>query len=506
MASSPFLDIPESQWIISNAHAFAVWDGFPVSPGHVLVVTRRFVTTWFDADQKEQAAVLELVNAVKKHLDATLPQKPDGYNVGFNAGEAAGQTVMHLHVHVIPRYAGDVVDPRGGVRYVIPGKANYLRGPSSAVDTSESSAKEDSLQLSTGYPDSPLWEQLSWRITGARSVDVLASFVQRSGLDVIESALFEGLQNDAHIRLLVSDYLYISDPRALARLCGWCDSAREDEIAGTLAARLIEVDKLPFEPESFHPKSWYIADDQGDLLSVGSSNLSRPALETGIEWNLLSTKPGPCGVHAQFVAAFERLWNLASPLTPALVDQYAANAKQYRASKFIPEAVDIREILTPRAWQVRAMEALQRIRDAGYRRALVAVATGMGKTWLAAFDAEQVLIVAHRAHILAQAEAALSQVLDPEFGAARTAWYIGPRSDLEGELAVASIQKLSRPEGLERLSAERAIGQKYFRRTDRPSRMLGIVRQEQNWLTTGMRDLALECALARIATGKTPAP
>lgn len=87
MASSPFLDIPESQWIISNAHALAVWDRFPVSPGHVLVVTRRLVTTWFDA------------------------------------GEAAGQTVMHLHIHVIPRFAGDVDDPRGGVRWIIPPKA-----------------------------------------------------------------------------------------------------------------------------------------------------------------------------------------------------------------------------------------------------------------------------------------------------------------------------------------------------------------------------------------------
>jgi diadenosine tetraphosphate (Ap4A) HIT family hydrolase len=118
MARSPLLDIPESQWIVSNALAFAVWDRFPVSPGHVLVVARRLVTSWFDAESQEQAAVLELVNAVKKHLDATLAPKPDGYNVGFNAGEAAGQTVMHLHMHVIPRYAGDVEDPRGGVRYV----------------------------------------------------------------------------------------------------------------------------------------------------------------------------------------------------------------------------------------------------------------------------------------------------------------------------------------------------------------------------------------------------
>lgn len=469
MADSPFLDVPESHWIVSNAYAFAIWDCFPVSPGHVLVVTRRLVTTWFDADPPEQAAVLELVNAVKKHLDATLAPKPDGYNVGFNAGEAAGQTVMHLHVHVIPRYTGDVDDPRGGVRFVIPDKANYLRAPSSDVSRCvlrrSGPSASDSLQLSTGHPDSPLWDQLSWRIAGARSVDLLASFVQLSGLDVIESSLFDALQNNAHIRLLVSDYLYISDPQALARLCGWCDSASEDALPGTLATRLIEIDKLPSQPASFHPKSWYVADDQGGLLSVGSSNLSRPALETGIEWNLLSTSPEQSGLHAQFMAAFDRLWELGSPLTPELVDQYAAGSKRYRAANFVPESIDIREPLAPRIWQKRALEALQRIRDAGCRRALVAVATGMGKTWLAAFDARQVghqrqrrprvLIVAHRAHILAQAEAALSQVLDPEFGGVRTAWYIGTRSDIQSELVVASIQKLSRPEGLERLSVER---------------------------------------------------
>ncbi len=103
----------------------------------------------------------------------------------------------------------------------------------------------------------------------------------------------------------------------------------------------------------------------------------------------------------------------------------------------MPEAADSREILSPRPWQIEALESLKRIREAGYRRALVAVATGMGKTWLAAFDALQVgnqlqrrprvLIVAHRAHILAQAEAAVSQVLDPAFGVAKTAWYIGQR-------------------------------------------------------------------------------
>ena len=125
--SSPFLERPASEHVARNALAFAIRDAFPVSPGHTLVVPFRLVPTFFDATPEEQAAVIELVRVVKDQLDALDP-RPDAYNVGFNAGLAAGQTVMHLHVHVIPRYAGDVPDPRGGVRYVIPAKANYLLG------------------------------------------------------------------------------------------------------------------------------------------------------------------------------------------------------------------------------------------------------------------------------------------------------------------------------------------------------------------------------------------
>jgi diadenosine tetraphosphate (Ap4A) HIT family hydrolase len=124
---SVFLDKPESDWVAANALAFAIRDGFPVSPGHTLIVPRREVPTWFDASRDEQRAILELIETVKLQLDQEF--SPDGYNVGFNAGEAAGQTVMHLHVHVIPRYRGDVDDPRGGIRHVMPSKAAYWNDP-----------------------------------------------------------------------------------------------------------------------------------------------------------------------------------------------------------------------------------------------------------------------------------------------------------------------------------------------------------------------------------------
>jgi len=123
-AMSPFLAIPEEQWVASNELAFAIRDGFPVSKGHTLIITRRVVPTWAEATPDERVAVIELAEQVRRALEAEL--QPDGFNIGVNIGEAAGQTVMHLHVHVIPRWFGDVENPRGGVRHVIPDKADYF--------------------------------------------------------------------------------------------------------------------------------------------------------------------------------------------------------------------------------------------------------------------------------------------------------------------------------------------------------------------------------------------
>jgi diadenosine tetraphosphate (Ap4A) HIT family hydrolase len=121
---SPFLAVPASKWLAANDSAFVIADRFPVSPGHALVIPRRVIGTWWEATAAERADILALIDEVKDRLDAELG--PDGYNVGFNSGAAAGQTVGHLHIHVIPRYRGDVPDPRGGVRHVLPGRGNYL--------------------------------------------------------------------------------------------------------------------------------------------------------------------------------------------------------------------------------------------------------------------------------------------------------------------------------------------------------------------------------------------
>lgn len=121
---SPFLGVDESEYLASNALAFAIFDAHPASPGHVLIVPRRVIGSWFDASTEEQGAALCLLREVKRILDERY--RPGGYNVGFNHGVAAGQTVPHAHLHVIPRYVGDMDDPRGGVRHAIAGRGNYL--------------------------------------------------------------------------------------------------------------------------------------------------------------------------------------------------------------------------------------------------------------------------------------------------------------------------------------------------------------------------------------------
>ena len=112
-----------SSAVLENELAYVRFDGYPVSDGHMLICPRRHFGDFFDATQAERDAVFSLLDEAR-----TLSAKrfnPDGYNIGINCGKAAGQTVMHAHVHVILRFDGDVADPRGGVRWVVPAKATY---------------------------------------------------------------------------------------------------------------------------------------------------------------------------------------------------------------------------------------------------------------------------------------------------------------------------------------------------------------------------------------------
>lgn len=106
-----------------NRLAHTLEDKFPVTPGHTLIVPARHVADFFETTREEREAMLGLAAEVRNLLDRKY--HPDGYNLGINVGLAAGQTIFHVHLHVIPRYRGDVENPRGGVRGVIPAKQNY---------------------------------------------------------------------------------------------------------------------------------------------------------------------------------------------------------------------------------------------------------------------------------------------------------------------------------------------------------------------------------------------
>jgi diadenosine tetraphosphate (Ap4A) HIT family hydrolase len=116
--SCPFCNPPADRIFFRDALVYALWDIFPASPGHALLIPHRHVPTWFEASPEERHLLMSAIDSAKAIIETH--HRPDGYNIGTNCGAAAGQTVFHLHFHLIPRYLDDVPDPRGGVRLAIP--------------------------------------------------------------------------------------------------------------------------------------------------------------------------------------------------------------------------------------------------------------------------------------------------------------------------------------------------------------------------------------------------
>jgi len=127
-STCPFCTPDTSKILMANAHAIALYDGYPVTPGHTLIVPKRHIASFFDATKEEQEAMFDLLTEMRRQLlNLGSLSVPDGFNIGINDGTAAGQTVMHLHIHLIPRYAGDTSESRGGVRWIMPEKAPYWK-------------------------------------------------------------------------------------------------------------------------------------------------------------------------------------------------------------------------------------------------------------------------------------------------------------------------------------------------------------------------------------------
>lgn len=122
-AQCPFCNLPKERVWLQSLHSLAILDAFPLTEGHTLVIPKRHVVSVFELRQEQLNDLASIVAKVRKVLQAKY--RPEGFNVGTNEGLAAGQTVAHAHIHVIPRRKGDVADPRGGIRWIIPQKAKY---------------------------------------------------------------------------------------------------------------------------------------------------------------------------------------------------------------------------------------------------------------------------------------------------------------------------------------------------------------------------------------------
>jgi superfamily II DNA or RNA helicase/diadenosine tetraphosphate (Ap4A) HIT family hydrolase/HKD family nuclease len=415
---SPFLAVPASECLAANDSAFAIADRFPVSPGHALVIPRRVIATWWEATAAERADILALVDEVKGRLDAEL--RPDGYNVGFNSGAAAGQTVGHLHIHVIPRYRGDVPDPRGGVRHAIPGRGNYLlpvAEPYALIDGQDRLLRDDLLRC--------------LRDRRFARVDLLVSFVMKSGLEQVHGGLVDALDRGSKVRVLTTDYLTVTDPDALARLLDLAEVRPE-----AVATRVFHDPAT-----SFHPKAYLFSSTDGadTTAFVGSNNLSASGIAGGIEWAVGADQA------AHLLAAYERLWTdpRSRPLTHDLLADYRRNWRpSTHTAGVVPEPLATPP--APRPVQQEALTALEQTRLERFRRGLVVMATGLGKTWLAAFDTarpqfRRVPFVAHREEILRQSLNVFRRVRpDADLGL-----YYGGEKHPDAGVLFASVQTLA---------------------------------------------------------------
>jgi HKD family nuclease/diadenosine tetraphosphate (Ap4A) HIT family hydrolase len=434
--SCPFCSVDESRIAFSNDSVIAIWDGFPVSPGHLLIIPRRHTPAWIDLSSSEKAATWSAIDQAQGLISERF--HPDGFNVGFDENSAAGQTVFHFHLHIIPRYEGDVADPRGGVRHVIPNKANYLAADESLL------GPPFHRRLVTGGAD-PLLPHLLLHLDGSTICDIAVAFLLDSGARMIVAHLRDFLARGGQARILVGDYLDVTEPAALRRL---------NDLSGDLTVRVYEA-----RGRGFHLKTYIFQTDVEGIAFVGSSNLSAPALTTSIEWNYKVISRHEQAGFLEITVGFESIFNSyqAFRADESWICRYEARrlTADWRGAGVTEEAPA--PMVVPHSIQQEALQALEETRREGYSAGLVVLATGLGKTWLSAFDSDRaqfrrVLFVAHREEILNQAIDNFRRVR-PNSSIGRM---IGAQKDSSADLVFASVQTLGRIEHL------KTFGPTYF--------------------------------------------
>jgi superfamily II DNA or RNA helicase/HKD family nuclease len=418
----PFCSISPERIAFSDTHGNGVWDAYPVTPGHLLIVPRRHAPTWNDLTDVERSWIWSTIDQAIFAIKSR--HSPEGFNVGFNLGSAAGQTVPHFHLHVIPRYVGDVADPRGGIRHVLPQKANYLARTLDAELVKQ--------RLIKGDVD-PFLPHLVMYMDQANICDIAVSFLLDSGARCLLEHLKDFLDRGGTARILVSDYLDVTEPIALRRL---------SDLEGNLCLKVYET-----TPKSFHLKSYTFLNNSEGVAFVGSSNLSESALTTSIEWNYKVISSSDTQGFKEIRDGFQALFKDAASV---VVDEDWINRyEQRRTIATDKEAAIANEPPEsrpePHIIQRDALAALVRTRQEGFSAGLVVLATGLGKTWLAAFDSARsefgrILFVAHREEILTQAISTFRRI-HPTGRIGRLA---GVQREIEADFLFASVQTLGR--------------------------------------------------------------
>jgi len=403
--------VPQSEWLARNASAFAVSAPQPASEDEVVVLPRREISSWLDALPEERDDLWGLVRAMR---DRITTEGAHSVQVLFQDGIDSG----HLEIHIKrAQPAANTVPPTG----LLP--SGLLPSGLHLIDAQD--GRNLRLELIRCLRDDSL-----------NRIDLLVSFIMKSGMGIIGERLESAIERGAQIRVLTTDYLCVTDADALAQLLDMSEDATPQ--AGNLDVRLFSDPRT-----SFHPKAYLFHSSESDHAHgfVGSNNLSRSGIETGVEWSLGTREVQP------LVNAFDQLWadKRNQPLSHEFLRIYRTKWRP-TAGQVVPVGVETEApTLKPqiRPIQAEALAALEESRGEGFAAGMVVMATGLGKTWLGAFDSaafSRTLFVAHREEILRQSRDVFRQVRpDAELGL-----YMGAEKQPEADVVFASVQTLVR--------------------------------------------------------------
>jgi len=379
--------------------------------------------SWVSLSSSEKSAIWSAIDQGQAAIFERF--QPDGFSVGFNESSTAGQTDSHFHLHIIP---GSAVDPRW--RQVIAHKENcFVTGESLREPTVYK-------KLVTGGDD-PLLPHLLLHLDGSTICDIAVAFLLDSGARMIVAHLRDFLARGGRARILVGDYLDVTEPAAIRRL---------NDLSGDLVVRVYEA-----RDRGFHLKTYIFQTDVEGMAFVGSSNLSAPALTSSIEWNYKVVSRHERSGFSEITSGFESIFNSYQTVRAdeGWICRYEARrlSADWRGAGVTEEAPA--PMMVPHSIQQEALKALEETRREGYSAGLVVLATGLGKTWLSAFDSDRtqfrrILFVAHREEILNQAIDNFRRVR-PNSSIGRM---IGSQKDPSTDIVFASVQTLGRIEHL----------------------------------------------------------